>query len=162
MLEKILRPIFILLFSILGIVLFSQSDTLVASMLPYTFLSETILGVTFLSLGFMLIGAVVGGLVGNLASPFLIRSLFAFTSWAEKSLSAISTQDLVLGTAGLFLGLIIANLVGIAFDRVPYIGPVRIGGAQHHSGISRHSSLHQQAQRTRELASSAYGKQGEG
>lgn len=123
MLEKILRPIFILLFSILGIVLFSQSDTLVASMLPYTFLSETILGVTFLSLGFMLIGAVVGGLVGNLASPFLIRSLFAFTSWAEKSLSAISTQDLVLGTAGLFLGLIIANLVGIAFDRVPYIGP---------------------------------------
>lgn len=123
MLEKILRPIFILLFSILGIVLFSQSDTLLASVLPYTFLSETILGVTFLSLGFMLIGAVAGALLGNLASPYLIRCLFAFTSWAEKSLSSISTQDLVLGTAGLFLGLIIANLVGIAFDRVPYIGP---------------------------------------
>ncbi len=123
MLEKILRPTFILLFSVLGIVLFSQSDSLLASVLPYTFLSETILGVTFLSLAFMLIGAVVGGLIGNAVSPYLIRSLFAFTSWAEKSLSTISTQDLVLGTAGLFLGLIIANLVGIAFDRVPYIGP---------------------------------------
>ncbi len=123
MLEKILKPIFILLFSVLGIVLFSQSDSLLASMIPYTFLSETMLGITFLSLGFMLIGAVIGGLIGNLASPYLIRSLFAFTSWAEKSLSSISTQDLVFGTVGLFLGLIIANLVGIAFDRVPYIGP---------------------------------------
>jgi PIN/TRAM domain protein len=148
MLEKILRPIFILLFSVLGIVLFSQSDSLLTSVIPFTFLSETILGVTFMSLAFMLIGAVVGGLIGNLASPYLIRSLFSITSWAEKSLSSISTQDLVLGTAGLFLGLIIANLVGIAFDRVPYIGPyvsvvlsIILGYLGIHLCISKQSEL---------------------
>lgn len=35
----------------------------------------------------------------------------------------MSTQDLIAGTLGLFLGLIIANLVGLAFGSVPYIGP---------------------------------------
>lgn len=123
MLEKILRTTFILLFSILGIVVFSQSEMLLTSMLPSSVLTETILGVTFMSLASMLVGGVLGAVIGNLASPYLIRSLFSFTSWMEKSLSSLSTQDLLLGTAGLFLGLIIANLVGVAFDRVPYIGP---------------------------------------
>ena len=35
----------------------------------------------------------------------------------------MSTQDLIAGTLGLFLGLIIANLVGLAFSSVPFIGP---------------------------------------
>ena len=49
--------------------------------------------------------------------------LFAFTSRVEKSLLLISTQDLIIGTLGLFAGLIIANLVGLAFGNIPYIGP---------------------------------------
>lgn len=42
---------------------------------------------------------------------------------SEKSLLLISTQDLIIGTLGLFAGLIIANLVGLAFGSIPYIGP---------------------------------------
>lgn len=121
--EKILRTIFILLFSIVGIVIFSQSDLLLATVIPHSVLTESILGVTFVSLASMLVGGILGAIVGNLVSPYLIRSLYAFTSWMEKSLSALSTQDLLLGTVGLFLGLIIANLIGVAFDKVPYIGP---------------------------------------
>ena len=66
----------------------------------------------------------------------------------EKSLSSLSTQDLLLGTAGLFLGLIIANLVGIAFDRVPYVGPyvsvvlsIILGYLGMHLCISKRSEL---------------------
>lgn len=123
MLEKILRTTFILLFCVLGIVLFSQSEMILTELLPDSVLTETILGVTFMSLGTMFVGGILGAAIGNLASPYLIRSLFNFTLWMEKSLSTLSTQDLLLGTVGLFLGLIIANLVGVAFDRVPYIGP---------------------------------------
>ena len=105
MLEKILRSIFILLFAVLGIVLFNQSDSILASFLPNTFLGETILGITFISLGVMLIGGIAGALVGHLAgalvghlaSPYLIRGLFSLTSWMEKSLSSISTVDLLPG-----------------------------------------------------------------
>lgn len=121
--EKVLKAIFILLFSVLGIVLSTQAEPLVTSFLPKNVLTETILGVTILSLGVMLVGGVLGALFGNFVSGYLIGSLFAFTSRVEKSLSMISTQDLIIGTAGLFAGLIIANLVGLAFGSIPYIGP---------------------------------------
>lgn len=121
--EKILRAIFILLFSISGIVLFGQSEALLVSLIPYSVVTETILGVTFISLVSMLAGGILGAVAGNFASPYLIQRLFSFTAWMEKSLSSLSTQDLLLGTMGLFFGLIIANLVGVAFDRIPYVGP---------------------------------------
>lgn len=121
--EKILRGIFILLFTVLGIVLVGQGEALYTSLAPWPFVTETFLGITFLSLAIMLIGGILGAFVGSFATPYLIRSLFALTTRVEKSLSSISTQDLIMGTIGLFLGLIIANLVGFAFTNVPYIGP---------------------------------------
>lgn len=121
--EKILRAIFVLLFTVLGIVLSRQGETVLALLLPNSVLTETILGITFMSLAAMLFGGIFGAIIGSFISPYLIKSLFMFTSTVEKSLSAMSTQDLIAGTLGLFLGLIIANLVGLAFGSVPYIGP---------------------------------------
>lgn len=121
--EKILRAIFVLLFTVLGIVLSRQGETVLALLLPNSVLTETILGITFMSLDAMLFGGIFGAIIGSFISPYLIKSLFMFTSTVEKSLSAMSTQDLIAGTLGLFLGLIIANLVGLAFGSVPYIGP---------------------------------------
>ena len=121
--EKILRAIFVLLFTVLGIVLSRQGETVLALLLPNSVLTETILGITFMSLAAMLVGGIFGAIIGSFISPYLIKSLFMFTSTVDKSLSAMSTQDLIAGTLGLFLGLIIANLVGLAFGSVPYIGP---------------------------------------
>ena len=121
--EKILRAIFVLLFTVLGIVLSRQGETVLALLLPNSVLTETILGITFMSLAAMLVGGIFGAIIGSFISPYLIKSLFMFTSTVEKSLSAMSTQDLIAGTLGLFLGLILANLVGLAFGSVPYIGP---------------------------------------
>lgn len=121
--EKILRAIFVLLFTVLGIVLSRQGETVLALLLTNSVLTETILGITFMSLAAMLVGGIFGAIIGSFISPYLIKSLFMFTSTVEKSLSAMSTQDLIAGTLGLFLGLIIANLVGLAFGSVPYIGP---------------------------------------
>ena len=121
--EKILRTIFVLLFCVAGIVLSRQSETVLTELLPASILTETILGITFISLGTMLLGGILGAFIGTLISPYLIGSLFSFTSRVEKSLSSMSTQDLLAGTIGLFSGLIIANLVGLAFGSVPYIGP---------------------------------------
>ena len=121
--EKILRAIFVLLFTVLGIVLSRQGETVLALLLPNSVLTETILGITFMPLAAMLVGGIFGAIIGSFISPYLIKSLFMFTSTVEKSISAMSTQDLIAGTLGLFLGLIIANLVGLAFGSVPYIGP---------------------------------------
>lgn len=40
----------------------------------------------------------------------------------ESGLSDFSSQDLLIGTLGLLFGLIIANLIGLAFARLPIIG----------------------------------------
>ena len=121
--EKVLRLIFILLFTVLGVVLSRQGESVLTALLPNSVLTETILGITFMSLATMLLGGILGAVVGCAVSPYLISRLFALTSRMEKSLSAMSTQDLIAGTLGLFLGLIIANLVGLAFSSVPFIGP---------------------------------------
>ena len=115
--------IFILLFTVLGIVLSKQGETVLTLLLPSSVVTETILGITFMALGAMLLGGILGAIVGRIVAPYLISRLFSLTSRMEKSLIAMSTQDLIAGTLGLFLGLIIANLVGIAFGSVPFIGP---------------------------------------
>ena len=146
--EKILRAIFVLLFTVLGIVLSRQGETVLALLLPNSVLTETILGITFMSLAAMLVGGIFGAIIGSFISPYLIKSLFMFTSTVEKSLSAMSTQDLIAGTLGLFLGLIIANLVGLAFGSVPYIGPyvsvalsISLGYLGMHLVVSKKSEL---------------------
>ena len=95
--EKILRAIFVLLFTVLGIVLSRQGETVLALLLPNSVLTETILGITFMSLAAMLVGGIFGAIIGSFISPYLIKSLFMFTSTVEKSLSAMSTQDLIAG-----------------------------------------------------------------
>lgn len=93
-------------FSVLGIVLSTQTEPLLTAVIPKNVLTETILGITILSLGVMLIGGILGALVGRVISGYLISSLFAFTSRVEKSLLLISTQDLIIGTLGLLQGLL--------------------------------------------------------
>ena len=75
--EKVLKAIFILLFSVLGIVLSTQTEPLLTAVIPKNVLTETILGITILSLGVMLIGGILGALVGRVISSYLISSLFA-------------------------------------------------------------------------------------
>ena len=41
----------------------------------------------------------------------------------ERLLTHIPNQELIAGTIGLLFGLIIANLIGVAFNQVPIIGP---------------------------------------
>ena len=121
--EKIFRAIFIVLFAILGIVLSVQSETILIELLPHSVISESFLGVTLISIVLILIGAGVGAAVGFALSPHLTHWLFALIAGMESSLSQLSTWDLLLGTLGLFLGLVVANLIGMAFDQVPVVGP---------------------------------------
>ena len=62
--EKVLRLIFILLFTVLGVVLSRQGESVLTALLPNSVLTETILGITFMSLATMLLGGVLGAVVG--------------------------------------------------------------------------------------------------
>ncbi len=121
--EKIFRAIFIALFAMAGIILSVRSEGILIELLPHSVIAESFLGVTLLSVVMILVGALLGGAVGFMLSPHLIRWLLSLISGLESALSDFSAWDLLLGTLGLFLGLVVANLIGVAFDQVPVVGP---------------------------------------
>ncbi len=77
---------------------------------------------TLASLVCIFVGAMLGGLGGWFVSPFLIGKLGKFTSFVEKQLSKMPITDVIAGAVGLAIGLIIANLLGNAFARIPIVG----------------------------------------
>ena len=123
MIEKVLRTTFTLLFTVLGVVLAGQLIPMLESATEDTFWVHSFLGITIVSLLITVGGALLGLAAGLLSAPYLQRRLFSFASWGETMLAGISFSDLLLGVAGLLIGLLIAALLGAAFMNVPLIGP---------------------------------------
>lgn len=65
------------------------------------------------------LGTLVGGLLGFFVAPIVARQIWQLTSWTEGRLQKMPMQDLLSGAVGLIVGLIIANLLGSAFSRIP-------------------------------------------
>jgi len=125
-LDKILRFIITLLTVIAG---FMTAKWISTS--PYF---ASIVSNEFLSMGFIssgdamstilayIAGGLAGGVIGFLMSPFLIKYLWKFTYWVESLLNKMPIYDLLAGSLGLAIGLIISNLIGSAFINIPIIG----------------------------------------
>jgi uncharacterized protein YacL len=77
---------------------------------------------TLANLVCILIGAVIGGVIGFFSSPFFIRKLKGFSVWVENQLNKMPIHDVIAGAIGLSIGLIIANLLGAAFSKIPLVG----------------------------------------
>jgi uncharacterized protein YacL len=69
-------------------------------------------------------GALVGGLISYLLAPSIIRGVKQLTVWFETRLKRAPIQDIIAGSVGLIIGLIIANLLGSAFSRLPWVGAI--------------------------------------
>ncbi len=69
-------------------------------------------------------GALIGGAVGFLIAPGILQALRQLTAWMETRLKKAPIQDIISGAIGLIVGLIIANLLGNAFSRIPIVGAV--------------------------------------
>lgn len=82
----------------------------------------SIFGTTLLTVIAYIIGVVLGLLLGYIISPFVLRLIWKAIERIEIGLNDFESQDLIVGTLGLLFGLIIANLIGLAFARLPIIG----------------------------------------
>ena len=78
--------------------------------------------ITLANLLCILLGAVLGGIIGFFVSPFFIRKLKRFSIWVEVQLNKMPIHDVIAGAVGLAVGLVIANLLGNAFSKIPVIG----------------------------------------
>ena len=106
------------------------------------------------------VGALVGAVVGYVLSHFILRLIWAAIHRIEFSLGSLSGQDLLAGTVGLLIGLIIANLIGFAFARLPIIGaygPIVFNLVFGYAGMS--IAVHKKAEVSGLLANFRLGKQ---
>ncbi len=124
MLDKIIKFFIVLTFVIAGGALLRLATPWMATLITTEFFQVDlgIFQLTLAGLICILIGATLGGIGGWLVSPFFIRWLKTFTSFVEKQLSKMPINDVIAGAAGLAIGLIIADLLGNAFARIPGVG----------------------------------------
>ncbi|MBE8949681.1 MAG: PIN/TRAM domain-containing protein [Quinella sp. 3Q1] len=124
MLDKAIKFFITLTCAIVGGAALHQASPFLISYINLEFFQiETgIFELTLASLVFILLGAFIGGLTGFFVSPYLIDKLRKFTSFVEKQLSKMPIYDVIAGAVGLAIGLILANLLGNAFSRIPIVG----------------------------------------
>ena len=124
MLDKAIKFFITLTCAIVGGAALRQASPFLISYINLEFFKiETgIFELTLASLVLILAGAFIGGLAGFFISPYLIEKLRNFTSFVEKQLSKMPINDVIAGAVGLAIGLIIANLLGSAFARIPIVG----------------------------------------
>lgn len=124
MIDRVVRFFIVLLLATAGGVLAHRLAPILADFLS-TEVLQTGLGIfriTVAGLLCIVAGALLGGMAGFILSPYLIRLLHRFSVWVEQQLSKMPIHDVMAGTIGLAIGLIIANLLGGAFAKIPVVG----------------------------------------
>lgn len=124
MLDRVLRFFITLFLAIAGGALLDLVSP-VLTMYVGTEILKMEMGIVRITMGSLiciLLGAVLGGLIGFLASPYFIRCLKRFSAWVEQQLGKMPIHDVIAGAIGLAIGLIIANLLGYSFAKIPIVG----------------------------------------
>ena len=114
MLDRVLRFFITLFMAIAGGALLNLASPLLTLFISTEILKADmgIFKLSFAGLLCILVGAIAGGLVGFFSSPYFIGLLKRFSVWVENQLNKMPIHDVIAGAAGLFIGLIIANLLG--------------------------------------------------
>lgn len=81
------------------------------------------MSLTIARISVLILGTLIGVIIGYLISSFILKQGLVIAKRLERILTHIPNQELIAGTIGLLFGLIIANLIGVAFNQVPIIGP---------------------------------------
>lgn len=122
MLDKILRFVITALTAIAGLMLAEWLSRSLTSIANFEFLRMGVFGSTMATILSFIFSGVIGGVLGFLIAPFLIKHLWRFTYWVEARLNKMPMYDVLAGAIGLSAGLIIANLLGSAFLPIPIVG----------------------------------------
>ncbi len=122
MLDKILRFVLTVLAGIGGLMITDRLIPILASLVSTEFLRIGIFGVTMTTILSFVFGGLVFGFLGFLISPYIIKHIWQLTSWLEARIYKMPMYDVLVGSLGLAIGLIIANLLGSAFLPIPLVG----------------------------------------
>lgn len=122
MIYKLLRYAIAILFGSMGYVGADALSTLMVSVWDEKMLQMGVFGISAMTILYYTLSILLAAFIGYLVSQYILRIGLRVAKQIERILSRVPSQQLVAGTIGLLFGLIIANLIGMAFERVPIIG----------------------------------------
>lgn len=138
MIYNLLRYAIAILFGSIGYIGADALSTLMLSLWDEKMLQMGVFGISLVMILYYTLSILLAAFIGYLVSQYILRIGLRVAKQIERILSRVPSQQLVAGTIGLLFGLIIANLIGMAFERVPIIGsylPIALSAVLGYIGI---------------------------
>lgn len=123
MLKRIISLSISLIIVVTGLILIDLSLPYMSNYLGYDLHGNGFFGVTFANMILALPGLFIFSWLALVLAPFITNSLFNYAELLTTSLSKIPTSDILVMVFGIGIGLILANLIGGPFSRLPIVGP---------------------------------------
>ncbi len=111
-----------LIIIITGLILTDFALPYMSEYLGYDLHDNGIFGITFANIILALPSLFVFSWLALVLAPFITNSIFNYAEILTTSLSKIPTSDILVMVFGIGIGLILANLIGGPFSRLPIIG----------------------------------------
>ena len=123
MLRRILTAAIAVLLTVTGLILMEQLLPQISYFLGYNIHSSGLLGYSYIHWLFAIVSVLFFGWVGWVITPFLIRFLLKYSEIVASVLAKAPSADIIVSLIGVLVGLILANLIGAPFSRLPIVGP---------------------------------------
>lgn len=123
MLKKIFGLIISALITTIGFIAVTTILPDLSEMLGYNLHGNSLLGMSFPILVIVVFTVFIFAWLGLVLGPILANSLFNFSDNITSVLSRIPTSDILVMVFGIGVGLMLANLIGNPFSRLPIFGP---------------------------------------
>ena len=123
MLRRILTAAIAVLLTVIGLILMEKLLPQISYFLGYNIHSSGLLGYSYIHWLFAIVSVLFFGWVGWVITPFLIRFLLKYSEIVASVLAKVPSADIIVSLIGVLVGLVLANLIGAPFSRLPIVGP---------------------------------------
>lgn len=123
MLKKMFGLIITALITTIGFIAVTTVLPDLSEMLGYNLHGNSLLGMSFPVLMIVAFSIFLFAWLGLVLGPILANSLFSISDNITSVLSRIPTSDILVMVFGAGIGLMLANLIGNPFSRLPFFGP---------------------------------------
>ena len=123
MLRRILTAAIAVLLTVIGLILMEKLLPQISYFLGYNIHSTGLLGYSYIHWLFAIVSVLFFGWIGWVITPFLIKFLLKYSEIVASVLAKAPSADIIVSLIGVLVGLILANLIGAPFSRLPIVGP---------------------------------------
>lgn len=122
MLRRILTIAIAVILTVTGLILMEQLLPHISFLIGYNVHSKGLLGYSYIHWLFAILSVMFFSWIGWVITPFIIKYLLKYSEMVASVLAKVPSADIIVSLIGVLIGLILANLIGAPFSRLPIVG----------------------------------------